>query len=113
MEQSIYEKLFSSKSCPWIIETLIRDGYKCVDCPSKEFLIVHHLDNSRKTGNLNNHLTNLVTVCRTCHAKRHGLTSNKEDVLELRHSGLTYEEIGKILGITKQRVHQLYKKHAL
>lgn len=33
--------------------------------------------------------------------------SRREDIKDLRAQGKTYEEIGKLLGVTKQRVHQL------
>lgn len=32
----------------------------------------------------------------------------KERVKELREKGLSFTEIGKILGISRQRAHQLY-----
>lgn len=57
---------------PWALEALERDDYKCVDCGTEKSLVVHHLDESRKTGKLNNDLQNLVTLCRHCHAIRHG-----------------------------------------
>lgn len=33
----------------------------------------------------------------------------KQEAINLRNSGLTYEEIGKQLGVSRQRVHQLLK----
>lgn len=99
---------------PWVFATLNRDNYKCVDCgfAEKEKLLVHHIDESRKTGVLNNSPDNLVTLCRGCHAKRHGLDKSelREDVLELREAGLTFQQIADRFGISRQRAHQHYKK---
>ena len=65
-----------------------RDGYKCLDCGrSDNFgkrLCVHHLDETGQTDSPNNSLDNLVTLCHSCHAKRHhpkGYTfRNKEKI---------------------------------
>jgi len=103
-----YQKLY-----PWAIEAMVRDGYKCVDCgeSNRDKLIVHHLDESREAGRLNNNLDNLVTLCRICHSKRHGLNKNLAPlVLEMREMGYTYEEIGIKLGFSRQRAYELYKK---
>lgn len=45
-----------------------RDGQKCTQCGSQEKLIVHHKDWIRT----NNDPSNLKTLCRSCHAKEHG-----------------------------------------
>lgn len=34
-----------------------------------------------------------------------------EDIIKLKSEGRTFEDIGKILGITRQRVHQIYKNN--
>ena len=47
---------------------LWRDGLKCTRCGSQEKLIVHHKDWIRT----NNDPSNLITLCRSCHAKEHG-----------------------------------------
>lgn len=50
---------------------LARDGHRCVHCKGKSkdhILNVHHLE-SRKTGG--NSLSNLVTLCETCHKAYH------------------------------------------
>lgn len=75
---------------PYVLETLHRDRDRCLDCGSTGYLIVHHIDESRKTGHLNNQLDNLVTLCKPCHARRHKQTSNREDVIEMREMGMTF-----------------------
>lgn len=35
------------------------------------------------------------------------MTTRKEIIANMRAKGMTYEEIGEVLGITKQRVHQI------
>lgn len=51
---------------------LKRDGYACTICGSKLQLTVHHRDrNGRGRRSPNNKLSNLVTTCRSCHAKEH------------------------------------------
>lgn len=49
-------------------KALERDG-KCRDCGSTENLTVHHLIPRSQSGT--NKLCNLITLCRTCHVKRH------------------------------------------
>jgi len=34
-------------------------------------------------------------------------------IVKLRKEGYTFEEIGRLLGITRQRVHQIYKVNTL
>lgn len=105
-------------SYPWAVEALKRDSYICQDCKKEKLnLIVHHIDESRKNGRsvMNNDLSNLVTLCRNCHGKRHGglvfKNPNTELILELRNQGKTYKEIGDYLGITRQRIHQIVRKN--
>lgn len=97
----------------WHLECMQRDNYKCVVCGSDNGLLVHHIDNSRKRGELNNNLDNLVTLCRQCHAKEHNQNSPKnQDIIELIESGLSYGEVGKKYDISRQRVHQIYIKYS-
>ena len=97
----------------WALDCLKRDGFKCVDCGSdsgSRNLLVHHIDESRKTGKLNNHQDNLVTLCKQCHAKRHGFVKIRHDIVEMIDAGRSFREVGELLGISHQRVHFLYKK---
>jgi len=68
----------SRRKYPWIFEVLERDGYVCVDCgyfddSKKKWskIIVHHVDASRNSDKPNHDLGNLVTLCKSCHSKRH------------------------------------------
>jgi len=64
-------------------DVLIRDGYQCTECGSKDKLIVHHKDKSgrgQKIGH-NNDLSNLETLCRACHINTH-----RNDLLEAKKS---------------------------
>ena len=84
---------------------------KCSSC-GQEFtddkrLQVHHIDGDRA----NNSDSNTVILCRECHLDLHhpGRVWNKHFSKRLRNQGYTFEAIGKLLGITRQRVHQLCK----
>lgn len=48
----------------------LRDHFACVDCGSKLKLEVHHLTYAHRGLELE-HLEDCVTVCETCHKKRH------------------------------------------
>lgn len=51
---------------------IARDGNKCTGCDKTTGLIVHHLDgNGRGRDGPNNDMSNLVTLCRACHARHH------------------------------------------
>lgn len=38
------------------------------------------------------------------------LNQREKRIISLRKQGYTYDEIGKLLGLTRQRVHQIFKK---
>jgi hypothetical protein len=82
------------KHCGW---------YHAVCYPGK----IHHLD-----GNItNNSFNNLAMVCPKCHA--HILLSRftPKDIWLLKTRGLSNAEIGRLLGISRERVRQLCKKY--
>ena len=54
-------------------EILERDGYMCAICGSKNNLVVHHIEPYYISKN--NNPENLITLCRSCHIKKH----NEED----------------------------------
>lgn len=50
---------------------LIRDGYKCSICNSKEDLEVHHLESYTYNEKLRVDMKNGITLCRKCHHRFH------------------------------------------
>lgn len=51
-------------------------------------------------------------VCLDCGEEFYNLSvkiDHREKILTMKERGYTFEEIGKHLGLTKQRVHQIYK----
>lgn len=116
-EISPYNLALRDQNYPHISETLRRDGYLCRMCKTDVNVIVHHIDESRNNPNqlINNSLSNLMSLCRKCHAKVHKSTkpgnSKRDIVFVLRESGFSFTEIGKMLDITRQRAHQLYHKN--
>lgn len=85
---------------------LMRDGNKCVDCGATKRLIIHHLNENR----LNNSPENLITVCRICHSLRHGAKIKRPEVIEMKKNGMTFQEIGTKLGVSRQRAYQIYSQ---
>jgi 5-methylcytosine-specific restriction endonuclease McrA len=54
-------------------EALIRDGFECRGCRSKNNLVVHHIRPFKKSiKEKANIIGNLITLCRPCHGKVHG-----------------------------------------
>lgn len=52
-----------------------RDGWKCVECGSRDRLHVHHIIPISKGGT--HDPSNLITLCWRCHAKKHPLLAEK------------------------------------
>lgn len=48
---------------------LERDGYKCSRCGISRELCVHHIDQNSANADY----SNLITLCRYCHKKTHGV----------------------------------------
>ena len=92
---------------------LKRDKYKCISCyrvfsrKIRSLLVIHHINEN----NLDNSEDNLITLCRKCHAKRHEQIIERPEIILLREKNMTFEEIGKIFGLSRQRIHQIYKKN--
>lgn len=81
---------------------LERDGYKCCKCGSLERLVVHHIDgNGRGSKNPNNDLSNLQTLCHTCHQQIH-VKIPRDRIYEYikNNPNATTREIGAALGIS-------------
>lgn len=101
---------------------LERDGYRCCRCGSQGKLIIHHLDGRgwddvghsyQKDAPINNDDSNLLTLCNRCHRIIHGAARNDIDIqrmIELKQSGETFQVIGNIFGVSRQRIHQLVSK---
>ncbi len=70
-------------------------------------LEIHHMDQDRQ----NNATSNLVILCIYCHRRVHYPDSEWRcgAVVELRQSGLSFQQIAKTLAISRQRCHQIYK----
>ena len=51
-------------------QVLERDGWRCQECGSLKNLQVHHLQPRSQLGG--DTMTNLITLCAICHAKKHG-----------------------------------------
>jgi hypothetical protein len=107
------------KVASWRKNAIIRDKYRCVDCHNgSNRLIVHHIDETGTDEIQNNSLSNLVTLCSKCHAKRHGLNGsikNKNVVKMLEEYSDENKNlingaatiISKRVGLTRERVRQL------
>lgn len=59
-------------------KALQRDNYECQMCNNKSNLIVHHIDCSGQSDNVNNELDNLTTLCRKCHINLHKILNKKK-----------------------------------
>jgi 5-methylcytosine-specific restriction endonuclease McrA len=51
-------------------EVLKRDGWRCQDCGAMKDLQVHHIKRRSQLGG--DVMQNLITLCASCHGKRHG-----------------------------------------
>ena len=95
------------------LRCLRRDNYTCQLCGvhiSKQKLHVHHRDGKSYPGvkRPNNDLENLITLCSKCHPRLHSKTYFRLDMIKkLRADGETYQAIGNLLHVSRQRIHQL------
>ena len=111
---------------------LKRDKFECIFCKEKDIkkLVMHHIDGEEKFIDnrgffeKNNRSTNLIIVCRTCHAQLHSLIRKdrklgkrlaeirnkiinqiwKEKIMEL-----SMQELGKIFGLTTVHIYRILK----
>jgi 5-methylcytosine-specific restriction endonuclease McrA len=51
-------------------QVLKRDGWRCQDCGAMKDLQVHHIKRRSQLGG--DVAQNLITLCASCHGKRHG-----------------------------------------
>lgn len=59
-----YDRNFNIHTKRAVLE---RDNYVCQQCGAIENLAVHHIDRDKQ----NSELSNLVTLCRSCHGRNH------------------------------------------
>jgi len=52
------------------VEAAERDGWLCQDCGQGDTLDIHHIKKRGQGGK--DELDNLITLCRVCHAAKHG-----------------------------------------
>ena len=79
--------------CPWIRVIMDRDGHRCLDCGRDQGLVVSRIW--------------WITLCRPCHARRLGTPRNGAVARKLREKGYTLAKIAELLGVSRQRIHQL------
>lgn len=105
-----------------------RDNNRCCVCLTSERIQIHHRDGHTE----NNSPENLMLLCEPCHKGIHavflrprynysGMTRKEENkmktaygraakMMELYDRGLSMDEIGKIFGISRQRVSKLFQE---
>jgi hypothetical protein len=96
----------------YIKGALEKAGNKCERCGITGIrLHVHHKDGSGETLIPNNFPDNLIVVCSKCHKILHAGTNLvlRDKINHLRDERkLTFAVIGESVGLSRQRVHQLY-----
>ena len=93
---------------------LARDNYTCQICGATGNPDVHHKDNGGrhiKGSATDNSLSNLITLCKSCHHKlHHNVIGKNEAIMVLREKGETLQQIANRYGVSRQRIHQLIRK---
>lgn len=92
---------------------LKRDNYTCVECGSTDRPEVHHIDENPD----HNEESNLITLCGTCHRRKHRLGKNnnkykeitKEQVENAISKTSSLEEAALMLGITRKTLAEKRK----
>ena len=92
---------------------LERDTFTCQICGCGPIgdLDVHHKDGrspEKSHNQANNSLSNLITLCTSCHQILHyGTPGNRMDTVSRRENGEALQIIANSYGLTRQRVHQI------
>jgi uncharacterized protein (DUF433 family) len=84
----------------------------CAKCGATEKLDAHHIDlnGPHKTETPNNNFNNLIPLCHKCHMRIHYGTFYKgKDIIERHANGETFQSIADSYGLSRQRVHQIFK----
>lgn len=96
-----------------------RDGYCCQSCgrvrDETTRIVAHHIVSRDVDPKLKLSLENGKTLCKSCHGKVHAGPHSFERVeafVSLYKMGYTEEEIGWVVGLSKQRISQLLAKTA-
>jgi hypothetical protein len=91
---------------------LERDGLKCTNCGSTRNIDIHHKDGKsyrRAQSDANNKLENLITLCHKCHQRQHrGIIKRHLEIITRRNTGETFNSIAISMGVSRQRIHQIY-----
>jgi len=88
-------------------KVLERDNHTCQHCGNTKRLVVHHIDKSGQDEKPNNDMSNLITLCRSCHARIHQKVPwnkkeiSKEDIIKALE-GREVKEAAELLGITRK-----------
>jgi 5-methylcytosine-specific restriction endonuclease McrA len=96
-------------------KVLLRDNRTCQMCgEGNRHMHVHHKDllGPHLVGKAaNNEMTNLVTLCPACHIGLHYKTSVRNTMIRQLYAGghLTYDEIGRRFGVSRQRIAQIVR----
>ena len=62
----------SPEMCKWRVKVFKRDNYTCADCKTRGgALNAHHIKSFKEYPKLRFMVSNGVTLCQTCHKKRH------------------------------------------
>lgn len=81
------------------VRCLQRDSFKCRKCGDESPLHVHHIDHSGgdniKTGDANNDLDNLITLCERCHYNIHSFV---ETYLYERYTDVVRAKVEEFIG---------------
>lgn len=62
---------WSAKRRHWTITVFSRDNFKCVECGARRNLQAHHIKPWATHPRLRFFISNGMTLCRRCHAKKH------------------------------------------
>ena len=85
-----------------------RDSQACEDCGAHKNLTLHHVNPKSNGGKTTKN--NLIVLCRTCHNQEHEGKAKEGrsweereiyDLVELKKSGYTYEELADMFGRTE------------
>lgn len=93
-------------------KVLERDNYTCQKCGSKYAISVHHKDGKGRgyTGVVDNSISNLITLCNSCHQVTHTeYFKPKYLLLVAKYWDLSNREIGKLIGCSHTTVLEIRK----